>query len=1493
MFKCEYFSNSYRVLITKKPIHTLIILLEYIITFIPQVNQFTLKFSFKSDENPSDDYFYAIFIQNLNKLPEFIKLLITTIIFIAIIIYFFIYTKYSFENRNLFNIITINIFEIFIFRLLLIAIFHILLSIKGAVGIIMILLSIPVTYLISNNFILSHLYYFSPHFIEYPYDYYSSLNDIFHIAEKILISISSQSSNKPFNQFLFITTYVLQILNLILSIYIFNNKSYFIMNNVLLNKVRFSLVTSSVIINSIILLIGNKNFMIYTFLLVALNIFLAVFIIIVIFYNPYTHAYFSTDDNTENLYFYNFIIDRLRNDSFILEEKIRKHFMLCQKCNLCKNLKNYLTKKKCYKMVYKILYNKVGVLEHTMNELIHTVLINGKEALKNNSFFLINLMYCYYINLKKQNYVLSLNLKLLFEIINLENKNILENHLLSTEQILLINDFLAKSDNILDKIKLILTETIIKEKVNYFFSLFEQLFQLKSKQFKTKLYYNKNEGIINFFKYISICSMIYEEIFNVSLSSGGMTLKENQIFLDDISNKNSLGLNQIIIQLDLLNFENNIIYITGDLAKYKGKHLCQLFPNIFKTQQLLIMKNKIMNSKFLSTINKDKDFFINSNKKKNNEEQYIHLQLLIYDEVEHKKYFVMISLRLNLIYPLNIAKKILLTGFYSVDKNIIVTLDKSTNESKKEIVLNPIENKYESEIRNYASNEIELIKYKKNDRYYNMRKLLFVTKFYVNPNCYNIYSIFHTEKQRTYKMDKIMEDAQKNNNIYDIESKNNMYAGGESTQNFNFMMMSQTSSTFNQISNDVQGFKKRDKGGKKDSKKTYFFRYYQFGLIFLSFFVLLFEIITHIILYKSLGHLTYKNSAFTYLRNFYGVANNAFSITLVLSCLADSPYTDKCGTIITDFSRKKLGPQRPGPPFSFNVFLYQQNKGLSNPLGTVRQIILKILSNSEDESIYKLINSQMTNIIISQNISQEGTKLYAIKQNDSFIDVLNYITTSFMVLSSDDSALNDPIYILKKINIDDNWIITDEPFEYVKINGQLTKYQYNFYYLILNYIGFVKKLDVVSDGLIDSTFNTIRTNVRLIKIIILIIFFVYIILQGIIYFYIQTYYKILAVLFNDIEKKLDLKNDDISVREMFLQKIEKLKIIITLYKQDIYQAIVDLNFIYDNYKKFIEEKNKEIAKYLKKEKYLNEKAYNIPDKNQKIIQKHISSIKENRIYLYYIVFCSVISIAITITLFVLWNSYESIFNRITYLISSHGNLTNDVYKILNYYQLMFYYSLTIADINEYEQLDTSKGEDLFHQLYKHLEDLYESKKYMTNLKSYNLDNIDKYFNFTCESFYAQAYNSYAFLINYPFSGLYRQHLIKICEDSNILKSSNYKHIFGLLFEMIQLGMNQVTDYSYEGLISYVKSEQYTNATVAFLFFYLYTFEILAFRVQRQSFENLMELIDSYLLTGFIIHYTASFIFIMIIIFVYIFKFNRNYHELHDMKKVFKICNKRE
>ena len=1494
MFESQYFSNSYKGIIINKLFHFIAILLESFITLMIQITLYIMKFSHLSEEKIPTLYFYAKFIQQINKSQEYTKLTLIIIIYVLIIIYFLVYIKFSFGNKYLINTIIINIFEIFIFRLILIIIFHILLALEGIAGIIMIIISIPIIFLIMENFTFNHLYYFSPHFIEYPYDYFSSTHDLFHIVEKIFLSIALQSSIPPLNQFLYIFTFVLQFGNFIFSIYIFHYKSYYIMSNVFLNKLRFSLITSSVIINIIIIILGHNNFIIYTFTFISINILVVVFIFVQAFYNPYSKVYFSTDDKIDNLYFYYYIIDQLRNDNFLLEEKLRQHFINCQKCNLCKNLKIYLAKKKCYKIVYKILFNKVGVLENTMNEIIYNVLINGKEALKNNSFYLINLLYCYYININKKNYVLSLNIKLLFEIINSENKNILENHLLSTEQITLINEFLSKADNVLNNMKLILTESMLKEKVNKFFSLYEEVLELKSKKFRNKLYYNKNEGLINFFKYISICSMIYEEIFNVTLSNGGISLKENQVFLDDISNKNSTNLNQIIIELNLLNFEEKIIYILGELSKYNGKSLCQLFPNVFKTHQLTIMKNKIMNAKYLSCINKDKDFFKNdlNNRGKSIEEKYICLEFLVYDEVNHKKNFVMISLRLNLIYPLDITKKILLTGFYSIDKNIVITLDKNTNESKREIVLNPDQKKIESEIGNYSFNEIDIIKYKKNDKYYNGKKLLFLTKFFVNPNRYNIYSIFHIEKQRTYKMDKFSEGIQKNNNIYD-DTKSNIYAGAESINNFNFTMQSQASSTFNQMTSDVPNFRKRDKSGKKDSKKSSYFKYYQICLLFLAFGILLFQVIAHIALTISITHIDRKSDALIRLKNYYGIINNMFTTTVSLACLAASPKDTNCVSIVNFFEKGIL--KREGMPLS--VFLFAQNKGTTNALISVREKILELLSNSNDETLNSLINSEIVTIAISQNITKDGTKLIAKKENIPFIDALNYVTGGFIVLTSNDTYLNDAIYILNKIDYNADWISSEEPFRNVKSEGQklLSQYQIRFYYLILNYQIFLQKLNAITDQLGVTSTETVLSNVSTIKFFIILILIVHILLQAIIYFYIQGYFKILSELFNDIDKKMELKNDEISVRDMFLQKIEKLKIIISLYKQDIYQAIVDLNFIYDNYKKFTEEKNKEMAKFLKKEKYSNpnDKMLTSQIKKNKEIQNIISSLQSNQLYLSSLIFCSLVSIVICVALYILWISYENIYHRIFYLIEAHGNLSNDAYKMVNYYQLMLYNSITFDDINNFEGLNTAKGEDFFAKLYTDLEELYESRKYMLNLKDYNLDNIDQYFNHTCPSFYDQLYQTTESLMRIPFSRNFKGFFIETCEIGNVFKSRNYKHIFSMLFEMIQLNMNQITDHSYRGLISHIRTGEYGKTMFIILLVYYYTFELLGNRIQKQSYEKISDLIDLYLHTGFLIYYIASFVFILIIIFVYISKFNRNYLHLHEMKKVFKICNKRE
>ena len=1482
MNKNEYFSNSYRALISNKYLHFIISDLEYLLTLTAQIIIYNTDYCFENNNKISDMNFHFLLLNILNKISLFSTLIVILIFFLTIPIYYFIYNKYSFKKNCTFNIIIMNIFEIVIFRLLSIIIFHFIFFLKGILLFIFILLSIPMTSIIIINFFYNHLYYFSLHFVNYPYDYYSSYIDIVHLIEKILISISLHTSINSLNKFLFIFVFLLQILSFLFSIYIMKYKSFYFMNNIFINKSRFSLILSNLIINFIMVITGKNNIIKGSFVFIIFNAYIIIFVIVQIFYNPYKYIYFDNNENINNIYFYFFIIDHIKNESYNLEEKLSEHYSLCGDCELCYNLQLYLMNKVNYNKMYKILYKNIGPLSRIINELIYILLKKGKKYLKNNSYFLISIIYCYYIYYNKKNYCLCSNLKIIYELINEENINILENHLVSTEQILLINEFLNKADNILDNIQEIINEKIFKIKVEKFFDLMGIIFDLKNIKYRKKLYFNKNEGIINFYRYISICTMIYEEIFNTTLSNNSISLKENQLFLDDLSNKNNNELNQIIIELDVLNFENKIIYILGEFAKYKNNNLCKLFPNIFRSKQLLIIKQKILNSKYFQC--KENEDEQNNLNNKVIQSQFIDFQFIINDNEEGQNKFKMINLRLNLIYPLNISKKILLAGIYSIENNIIITLDKSSKEKNIEYILNIQDSKNYFENRNDSVHENNklLIKFKKNEKYYNNKKLVFIAKYFINPNNYNIYYILSLEKQKTHKEEMDNHGRNSTKSLFFEDSKNKM--GSETNQNTNYLIQSTSMSTFVQISNDKQNLKKRNKNESKENKKKNFFKYYQIYILIFSLIILLFQIICHKSLVKINNDLEYQNKVFINYKNFHSVFNQLYTSVLSLACLADESKGESCSSIFALFERFYNGEKG---RMNLKIIRYNQNKGLSNVVNLVKHNFIENLAFLQKKELLDLIYSPIEIYSFTQNILQNNVKLILHVENQSFVDVLDYMTNGFLIMTSKFEYINDIIYIIDKINISNP---SDSSFNNIKLNGQLSQYQYYFYYSILNYQSFIQYCNLISLKL-SKIINLSTSNmVQLYFFYIILNIILYLILFLSISIYIRNYLKLITDVLDETEKKLNLRNDNISVEEMFLQKIKKLKIIISLYKQDIYQAIVDLNFIYDNYKKFIEEKNKELAKYLKKEKYINDSNNNIIEKSMKEMKfQKIIKVPQNKKHFYYILILLSFMLVLNLCQFIIWISYYSVYLRIINGNVLHSQLIDDSYKLLNYYQLMIFHNYTVDDINEFENYNKSLGEDLFSKMYTDLQNLYAAKKILNKLKKYNLGNIDSYYNYTCLSYYNYLLETDK-LKNPDIR--YKDYLMYVCEDSNIFKYNNYKLIFSLLYEQIQIGINEINNHSYEGLIKVRNSLYFQKIIVYYLTIYNFALEVLGKDLQRKSYEKIISLKGRYINIGYSLYYIFSFIIILIIIIGYIRNINSNINKIYELKKVFKVCNKK-
>jgi hypothetical protein len=256
---------------------------------------------------------------------------------------------------------------------------------------------------------------------------------------------------------------------------------------------------------------------------------------------------------------------------------------------------------------------------------------------------------------------------------------------------------------------------------------------------------------------------------------------------------------------------------------------------------------------------------------------------------------------------------------------------------------------------------------------------------------------------------------------------------------------------------------------------------------------------------------------------------------------------------------------------------------------------------------------------------------------------------------------------------------------------------------------------------------------------------------------------------------------------------------------------------------------------------------------------------------------------------VLWESYHLACNRLHNLIQIHGKLSDDSYKLVNYYQLMVYLNLTIEDINKAEQYNTSNGEDVFSNIYNVIEKLYDANKLMSKLGHYNLDNIDSYYNFNCSSYYEFLFKTNHFLK--ITENNYKEFLVHICEDTKIFETNNYKQIFSMLLENIQIGMNELNSTSYAGLINNFFDPRFPRIVLSFLIVYHYAFQILGQQIQRKSYQKMSLLLIYNSNIGIVLTYISSTFMILMIIFFYVLKINNDYKKITDLKKVFKVCNK--
>ena len=339
----HYLSNCYKHIINSRIIHFLVIIIEVALNIVQELDIILRDFSglYEEEKFKKFNYINSI-IAEFNKLSHFNKLIIM-IIFVLIfdLLYMFL-QRNNFAIRRIHIMIIINILELLYFRLIESIFLSLLFSFRNLYLLIPLILLLPHMYLIVNNFMYNHLYYFVPGFIEYPYDEFSSFYDIILFVTKLLLGIICSSSNEGLNKFFFCILFLFQILFSFFLLYKLQNQSYLFMKNTFLNETRLcGFIIQPIIIISA-LLIGKNEIISILFIILNISFLFIIMGYSYFIYDPFYYARIKMETPLENTIFYLYIISNKFMVDNLFESKLNEHFIKCGNCDLCKKYKNYL-----------------------------------------------------------------------------------------------------------------------------------------------------------------------------------------------------------------------------------------------------------------------------------------------------------------------------------------------------------------------------------------------------------------------------------------------------------------------------------------------------------------------------------------------------------------------------------------------------------------------------------------------------------------------------------------------------------------------------------------------------------------------------------------------------------------------------------------------------------------------------------------------------------------------------------------------------------------------------------------------------------------------------------------------------------------------------------------------------------------------------------------------------------------------------------------------
>ena len=1517
----SYYQILNKTLINNKAFHMTFIILDNLITIVKILDIYQTNYN----SNPKKSIKYL-------KLSTLFENNLTIFKFLPVIIYlalgYSIFLFYFFSNITKkvikIDIILINFFEFILVRLLFIFFCEFLFSLSSLYLLIYIMLTIPLFTFIIMDINYFHLTGFMLKMIVFPFDDFTSLCDKQKLYLKIFIAISGVTASFNICKLLFLIQLLMSIFYFIYDTYIMFYKSYYIMNNEFISKNKYANLLSLIFVQLLMFFLNPDEIFQKTFIIIVSCIIIFSIIFVFLFYNPYNYIRIDIPENKENIYYYLFLLDRNKNIAFFLEEKIKVHIFKCNYCSLCKNYQAIMNeddndneKSKIIeydknknekneeqskeKDLFYILYTGKDKSLELYNHLISNIKKLGVGCLYNNTYYLINLIFIFYYSARFGNITFALNQLLLFNVIQENNQAIILNHTISINQILYVNEFLNLYKQILSKIKEIISTNNIKLHFDKFFELSKKLTYLNNNKFKENLYYSKNEGVTNYSYLMTTCSLLYEEIFNKTLSNYSIPIRENAQLHEDLLKNFYKQNNSIDLNFNLKTVDCKIIYAGKELFYSINTNFYDLFPNQIKQNLIQYFYDIILNSKITKSSKKfGKDF-------KQNKTQFIEPTLLIVNNVSNIIFYRILNLKLSLLFNSFMQENVLLYGTFRINEHIVVTISKGNKETicgygNKNIMdavfrskLNFKKFKESDFMKNKSIQFIDSIPFN-NDKFIiyniheNKKKKRKLNKNEVNKQStfkdnINDRSSLDHEKPETQSGESDISDSESNG-----ENSNNVSSNNNHVKTLNNILEetnSQTSaitkSSGNSFWNLNKGMSRYDKSN--FSSKGFLNLQILLGGLLLSLLILMVVLIIQLKILQSAISLYYENlfSFHQTIRTFLQFSYAFFTVM----CIAKDD-NGNCGSYISSLDT---------PNFNQTLFNSEQNEILSEFFAACVSSVILNTETIKDNRLYELLQGNITYHLMKVKKYNNTCDISLSNIYTTFNEALLLLSNNMRIIVSKKSRSktrnNEPIYLLSGL---------EDPFNNIKItDDDFSDFQISTYTYLINYKLYVQTFSNLSQRLYDIIRQKNKKLINIVNIFHNIIFVVMIFQIITIIFYLITFNRILAQIINSVIIKFDLVVDN-DFKKLFLIKIEQLESIICIYINNPINYINDINKNCLKYKNLLNTKKKN-------EQRLNMNKKNIEEEDERILfrdkQKYVHWVEiykkgYDKFYIIFTIIIAMIDLAVYAIVFGIWSNYSMKSEATLELIYYSWNFERDTLSLVNFYHTMTFNNQTLDDITR-DYFPNSKYNciERIHQILFSYYELKQKRQKITGI--YKI--FGEFVDYNCKSLYEYIYsikdNSFTMTLQImedkynKSQELIIKDFINECESTQYFIRDSVTTAFQSLYQKITDNMLMLNNRTYEAMIGTIFNSNLPMISSIFLNVTRYIIYIVGKIAYIDAANKIIQILGSTIIITLILYICSECTLIIFFFFIYIWNMNKECKNFFKLKSVFEITNSNE